>query len=137
MNTTLNRGFFHNFFSLLVHNAGKSLIVGKQRDFWVKFIELGRMGRIWCCLCVLAAMPSVATVHDVRTSRAARFPALAQHSFQVRLPPHGNLQETRMALRGGQEGDEPFGWAQGEGCDVDDWKDLAQQVAPLNLRPNV
>lgn len=31
-------------------------------------------------------------------------------------------------LRGGQEGDEPFGWAQDEGCDVEDWKKLAQQV---------
>jgi len=36
---------------------------------------------------------------------------------------------TRLALRGGQVGGgEPFGWEQGEGCDVEDWKRLAEKV---------
>ena len=39
------------------------------------------------------------------------------------------LVVTRIALRGGQAGrGEPFGWEQGEGCDVEDWKRLAEKV---------
>jgi hypothetical protein len=34
----------------------------------------------------------------------------------------------RLLLRGGQMEGKPFGWEQGEGCDVEDWKRLAEQV---------
>lgn len=34
----------------------------------------------------------------------------------------------RLLLRGGQVDGKPFGWEQGEGCDVEDWKRLAEQV---------
>ena len=34
----------------------------------------------------------------------------------------------RLILRGGQVDGKPFGWEQGEGCDVEDWKRLAEQV---------
>lgn len=34
----------------------------------------------------------------------------------------------RLLLRGGQADGKPYGWEQGEGCDVEDWKRLAEQV---------
>lgn len=37
---------------------------------------------------------------------------------------------TRLELRGGQAstGREPFGWEEGEGCDIEDWKRLVDKV---------
>ena len=41
---------------------------------------------------------------------------------------------TRLLLRGGQMDDAPFGWANGEGCEVEDWKKLAQKESSQNLK---
>ena len=97
------------------------------------------------CCGVLAAAPSTLR----RRSDASLWPAAAQisprTSFLNRMG--GRTEEGprafwgllhtppvfRLLLRGGQAGGEPFGWEQGEGCDVEDWKRLAEQV-PLHAR---
>ena len=50
----------------------------------------------------------------------------------ARLAPVAPLP--RLLLRGGGDGaDRPFGWERGEGCDLEDLKELAAQVSTVDV----